>query len=72
MTEQKYRTMTVYYPHHEKQLSNWVVGEYINELLGKGIVDIRIVNRERHEPDDTIYHRIEEEYTDVQGNVGSS
>lgn len=71
----KYRHVAVYYPKQDVSLADWSIGAYINELLDKDIESITILNK--HEPHEHHQHGIidlpvEETYTDIQGNVGSS
>ena len=71
----KYGTIAIYYPKDDVNIAGWAVGDYINELLDKGLTHITIINK--HMPHEGHNHDKvdvpeEEPYTDIQGNVGSS
>lgn len=68
----KYRTQEVYYP-PTINIGDGPLGHYINELRQAGLqaVVIKFVPRKEvdHSRETPV---VEEEYTNVQGNVGSS
>ena len=69
----KWRTIAIYYPKDEHQVAGWALGDYINNLMDRGLTHITIINKHRpHDHAHEISVPEEEPYTDIQGNVGSS
>ena len=70
----KYRTQTVYYP-PEVAISNWSLGEWINQVRDSSEVDallIKFVPRREADTSGDLGPGEAVEYTAIQGNVGSS